>query len=103
MPITTSDIIAIDSSDLRLDSPKIKAVLSFDTEAATLRVELVPYNTTTNNIERSIYLETDSTALTGFEANFATHYATVKTAVDEMMKDYLENLAANSGATFTIV
>jgi hypothetical protein len=27
----------------------------------------------------------------------------VKTAVDEMMKDYLENLAANSGATFTIV
>jgi hypothetical protein len=105
MPLTTSDTVAVDDTTQRWDAPKIKAVLHFDTEDSVLHVELVVVDTTNDRRERSVSLETDATVLTGFEANFATHYATVKTAVDEMIKDYLDALAYNiaESNTFTIV
>jgi hypothetical protein len=101
MAITTSDIVTLDGTLQVLDSPKFSVNIRFEEVGGVYRAEVHAIEPTATTIYQTRVWEIDSADLVAEEANFTTHFATVVSAFNKVIKAELE--ALNGSATFTIV
>lgn len=105
--ITTSDSFAIETgSKTRFAGAAVycKPRVFADTEKVLVDVDVIDDSALVDGgILGSVLLEFDYTDLTAFTASGANDILKFYNLVEQAVDDYLENLAQNASATFTIV
>jgi hypothetical protein len=100
--ITTSDVVAIADGTIALfDSPTIKVIPRNNSTKSTVSCLIQFWDGDTVVAEyltepTATSLDSTTQSVSGFTRKF-------QAAAEEVVKGYLEGVAANSGATFTIV
>lgn len=104
--ITTSDSFAIDDSKTRFAGASCYCLPRYlaDTEMTIVDVQVIDDSAVVDSgILATFTLEFDNAALTAFTPTGANAIEEYYNLVEQAVDDYLENLGANSGATFSIV
>jgi hypothetical protein len=106
MALTTSDTIAIFEDAEGIDSAarlfKVASLsISFNLESNDDMICLLTLIDNEGNRAGSNIYQMTGTELTGKEASFTTSLATVRAAVEKVLRDRLLAIPANSGKTIT--